>query len=54
MVNLSKVKMCPECGSDDIIYKKREDEIVCKSCGMIFAELTPEQEKKFEDASDII
>lgn len=54
MVNLSKVKQCPECGSDNIIYKKKEDEIVCKDCGLIFSELTPEQEKKFEKASDVI
>ena len=54
MVELSKVKQCPECGSNNIIYKKEEDEIICKDCGMIFSELTPEQEKKFEKASDVI
>ena len=54
MVDLAKVKQCPECGSSNILYKEKESEIVCKDCGMIFSELTPEQEKKFEKASDVI
>ena len=54
MVKLSKVKACPECGSANIIYKKEEDEIVCKDCGAIFSELPPDDEKKFEDASEVI
>lgn len=53
-INLSTVKECPACGSSNIIYNKEKDEIICKECGEIFSELTPEQEKKFEKASDII
>lgn len=54
MVDLSKVTQCPECGSTDIIFKKKKSQVVCRECGAIFSELTPEQEKKFEKASDII
>ena len=54
MVNLKDVKQCPECGSNNIVYNEKLDQIVCKECGDIFSELSPEQEKKFEDASDII
>ena len=54
MVKLSEVKACPECGSSNIVYKEKEDEIVCQECGAIFSELTQEQEKKFEKASDVI
>ncbi len=51
---LKDLKQCPECGSSNILYSKQRDEIVCKECGLIFSELTPEQEKKFEKASDVI
>ena len=47
-------KLCPECGSDNIIYKRKDDEIVCKDCGMIFSGLTPDDEKQFEAASDVM
>ena len=47
MVDLSKVKQCPECGSANIHYDKEKDEILCRDCRAIFSELTPEQEKKF-------
>ena len=53
-MDLSKVKQCPECGSSNIIFKQDKDQIVCKDCGGIFSELTPEQQKKFEKASDVI
>lgn len=53
-IDLKKVKACPECGSSNIIHNKKRDEILCKSCGLLFTELTPEQEKKFKKASDVI
>ena len=54
MVDLSKIKQCPECGSSNVSYKEKEDKLYCNDCGEIFAELTPEQEKKFEKVSDVI
>ena len=54
MVELSKLKNCPECGSDNVKYVKEEDALYCNDCGEVFRELTPEQEKKFEKVSDII
>jgi len=53
-IELENIKQCPECGSSKIIYNKKRDEIICRECGLIFSELTSEQEKKFEVASDII
>ncbi|MBI1969281.1 hypothetical protein HYS48_01190 [Candidatus Woesearchaeota archaeon] len=53
-VDLPKVKRCPACGSEHIIYKKAEDEIICQDCGEIFTELPPELEKKYKKASDVI
>ena len=53
-IDLKKVKACPECGASDIVYNDDRKEILCKSCGLLFTELTPEQEKEFEKASDVI
>ncbi|MFH1440073.1 MAG: hypothetical protein ABIG89_05885 [Candidatus Woesearchaeota archaeon] len=54
MVKLAKIKKCPECGSINVRYNKKEDKLYCNDCGEIFAELTPEQEKRFEKVSDVI
>ena len=35
--DLNKVKICPFCGSSDIVYKKDEEELVCKGCREIIA-----------------
>ncbi|MBW2992930.1 hypothetical protein KY345_07000 [Candidatus Woesearchaeota archaeon] len=53
-MNLKDVKSCPECGSSNIIYKEKEDKVICKDCGAIFSELTPEMQKKLEKASDVL
>jgi len=47
-----KKNECPECGSDNVYYDKEKDEIVCRDCGAIFAELTPKEEREFEEAHD--
>ena len=52
-LNLSQIKLCPECASDNIFYSKMRDEIVCRDCGGIFSELTPEQMKKFQQVKGI-
>ena len=53
-IELSKLKQCPSCGSENIIYDKSKDEIICKDCRDIFSEMSKEEEEKFEKASDII
>lgn len=54
VVDLSKVDKCPECGSENVIFNEKKKQIICKDCNGIFSELTPEQEKQFEKASDVI
>ena len=49
---LKDQNLCPECGSENVIYKRDDDELVCKDCGMIFSKLTHDDEKQFEDAND--
>jgi len=41
---------CPECASANVVYNEKKEETICKDCGGIFEELTPEEEKKFEKA----
>ena len=41
---------CAECGSRNIYYNKKAQQIMCKDCGAIFEELMPKNEKKFEKA----
>jgi len=53
-IKLDSITACPECGSENISYSKKEDQIVCKDCGGIFSELTPDQEKKFERVSEVL
>ena len=52
--DLSKVKQCPACGSENIKYIEEDDQIVCNDCGEVFSELPPEKEKDYEEASDVI
>lgn len=54
MVNLKKLKQCPECGGSNVRYSEAEKALICKDCGDLFHELTPEQEKRLEDVSDVI
>lgn len=46
MVAPKKLKSCPQCGSDNIYYDKEKDELICRECGLIFAEVAGEKKKK--------
>ena len=49
---MAKIKKseCAECGSGNVVYNKKTQQILCKDCGAIFEELTPQDEKKYEKA----
>ena len=47
-IDLSTLKSCPECASNNIFYSNSRDEIVCRDCGGIFSKLTPEQMEKYK------
>ena len=47
-----KKNECAECGSGNVHYDKKREQIVCRDCGAIFEELTPAEEKKFEKARE--
>lgn len=50
----ANLRECPACGSDNVIYRKAEDELYCQDCSEVFAELSPDDESDFEKASDVI
>ncbi len=50
----ANLRNCPACGSDNVIYRKVEDEMYCQDCGEVYAELAPGDEDDYERASDVI
>ena len=50
----ANLRNCPACGSDNVIYRKEEDELYCQDCGEVFAELSPDDEADYERSSDIL
>ena len=53
-MELKDIKQCPECGSSNIIYSEKKDEIICRDCGAITSKLTPKMQKKLEKASEVL
>jgi len=43
---------CAECGSKNVRYNKKAEQIICLDCGAIFEEMAPAREKQFEKAHD--
>ena len=47
-----KLDECAECASKNVHFNKKSQQLICRDCGAVFEELTPEDEKKFEKAHD--
>ena len=43
--DIYQIKECPDCGGSEIIYKKSNDQVICRDCGLIY-EPTVDMEKK--------
>ncbi|MBW2968026.1 hypothetical protein KY362_06080 [Candidatus Woesearchaeota archaeon] len=48
---LSRRKECPDCGSMNIHFDPETEQLICHDCGLLFEELPPELERRYEDAS---
>lgn len=48
------IRACPACGSDNVVYNKKTDSLLCKDCGEMYGELEEETEDQYEKASDVI
>jgi len=51
--NIHQVKECPDCASTNISYDDKEDQVVCKDCGLIFEPMDPKDEEVFEKTHKI-
>lgn len=51
--NIHDVKECPECGSEDIVYNDKEQQVMCKACGMIYEPMERDEEEQFEEAAGL-
>ena len=49
--DLHEVKVCPECGSDQITHNDKKQQVVCRACGMIYEPMAPMRQKQFEKAA---
>lgn len=45
-MDLKKVHECPECGSMNTFYSKYNSALVCRDCGVVFAEVAKPVKKK--------
>ena len=41
-------KECVDCGSSNIIFDPETEQLICQDCGLIFEELPPDMESKYE------
>ena len=51
--DIKDIKECPECGSDDITHNEKKQQVICRTCGVIFEPMAPQTEEKFEKAAGI-
>ena len=51
--DIHKIKECPDCGSTELVYKDKTNQVVCKECGLIFEPMAPKAEKKFEKVHNL-
>lgn len=45
--DIYEIKECPDCASMSVIYNERRQQVVCKSCGLIYEPLTPKEEETY-------
>ncbi|MBD3248646.1 hypothetical protein GF336_01200 [Candidatus Woesearchaeota archaeon] len=51
--DIKEVKECPECASTDIIHNHKNQQVICRTCGMIYEPMAEEREEKFEKAAGL-
>ena len=43
-----KLRECPDCGSDNVRIDEKNNQLICKDCGLIYEPLEKDLEEKFE------
>lgn len=51
--DISQIKECPDCASNNIVHSEARDQVICRECGLIFEPLSPMLEEKFEKTHGI-
>lgn len=49
--DIHEVEECPECGSTEITHNEKTQQVICRSCGMIYEPMAPKREEQFEKAA---
>jgi len=45
--DIAEIGECPDCASLEIVHNSRLQQVVCKSCGLIYEPLTPRDEQNY-------
>lgn len=53
MKSVCELRECPDCASGNVICNEDREQLICRDCGLVFAPLAPEAEKKFEKTHKI-
>ena len=51
--DIQEVKKCPECGSLNITHNDKQQQVICRDCGMIYGPMAPRREAQFEKAAGL-
>ena len=43
--DIHKIKECRDCGSDNLMYKDKADQVICRDCGLIYEPLAIKRKK---------
>ena len=41
MPDITQINECPDCASTNIVHGMMRDQVICRDCGLIFAEPAP-------------
>ena len=47
VTSIYDIKECPDCASMELVYNDRKQQVVCKSCSLIYEPLMPSEEQKY-------
>ncbi|MBS3138460.1 hypothetical protein J4207_02015 [Candidatus Woesearchaeota archaeon] len=47
VTSIYDIKECPDCASMELVYNERKQQVVCKSCSLIYEPLVPVDEEMY-------
>ena len=52
--DITDLKACPDCSSNNVSYSQIREQLICRECGLIFEPLLPQVEEQFERSHGMI